>query len=252
MTELTKSVIKNFAKGKGIENDKLIDGLADVIGSIVNKETPPNSDKYEDKIDSDSSSDNDENSSPQDMGKLINGLMGSFAGKSSFDRVDKPIATQHNTFESKISTVRSKYAFQLVNNLYNEFWSSPTLSKLEQYYHQDAIIDVYSNDTNINFSIEGNNKIVNFFKTLWLPITKNTNTIILDFHFRVSDLDHFTCTVTYDILQKSLDMGTMMWTTYNIQATDVLVLANRSGVLAIQSHHKKYSRYTTDSEDEKY
>ena len=205
IANVSKEFIKAYAKGAGMENDDMVDSISNIASAIINPE-----------------------GSKKDSPSPFSGLASVFSG---LDLGETP-----STTTTKSETNNSPY--QLVNNFYGLIWNSNDLSQLENYYTNDALHSFVSTiEENHQWNMTSKNKIVEYYKQLWLPYVKNTNTMIYKFNFSVDEEkeNETHCTVEYTITQSELNTKTMKWSKYHISMTDKIVMVKDNEKYLISS-----------------
>jgi hypothetical protein len=228
--DLMKELLKNYGQEYGVD-DTNVDMFANIASSFlpnVNQQ-PPNvsaSTSTEPK----SATTNSVPSNPASFSTNDNMNSDPLNGLNSVLNMlntmsNLPTNTPRPS-ESKVSINKSPY--HLVNTLYNTLWNQSELTSLEKMYHPDATLSLTSKvDESNKWEIQSREKVMEYYQKLWLPYVRNQETFVEHFEFKMTDsmedCDE-TCTVSYSILQKQMDLKTMSWRNYYIQMNDTFTL----------------------------
>lgn len=218
VANLTREFVKSYAKNNGLENDNIVNAVADLTSSIINPESPTPEPSA-----TATTTTTEETSQPDAMGKLFGGLFG------NLNQHRGPSSSTNSSTYTVVGQNTTPY--QLINNYYGTLWGKTNMDCIKQYLTIDAMYSCATTTDSEQWRITSRNKIVEYFQQLWIPKVKNTSTMIYKFNFSIDseETDCTYCTVDYTITQTQLDTDTMKWIKYQIESTDKLVLMQDNG-----------------------
>jgi hypothetical protein len=239
IAELTKTMIKSYAKLQDIESEQIVDTLVSTVGNLISSQT-----KTENSTEKSSSNLTDLLGSMECM-EDMSGLLSTFMTNTCFERKDtEPTLEITSEIASEITSETTSETitncdddnrklrntpYSTINNLFKQLWESPTLNNLSQCYTPDAVFTFENlkgmdQDTpHIKWDLTGRSKIIKMFQELWLPKVRNINTKVQEYEFTYNkDTNNYQ--VRYIINQQHLREIDMRWHTYYITGIDLFNL----------------------------